>query len=271
MSQTDQIMGDRSDLLKTPNCKVCSGQTIFHVTKNFKGYCGLNLVNYVRCKTCGFVYSSTIYDFSENEFKRLNNSFHQFLTETRCPDDPKWLQRLKKQATELFRLFKDGVCPSELAWLDFACGNGTLIKMLQDMGCLNIVGYEPFMNNTVHPEVTLIKDKELQPGRFDCVISTSFLEHVRDLNVIDRMCELVSPNGAFIFHTYVGEEIPDDPDWFYFLPTHCSFYTDRAMSIIFERHNFKSAMHIRRGNLHIWSRVEIPGFLKGKPGKYEAE
>jgi len=272
MSQTDQNMQDRSVLLKTPSCKVCSSQTIFHLTKDFNGYCTLNLVVYVRCKTCGFVFSPTMYKLSEEEFMLVNASFHHLiLTEADCSEDPNWLLRLKKQSIELFRLFEAGIIRSELPWLDYACGNGRLIRHLQDLGFSNIVGYEPYMKDTILPEVPTIADKDLQPGRFDCVISTSFLEHVRDLAVIERMSKLVSSKGAFIFHTYVDEQIPADPNWFYLLPTHCSFFTDGALAILFERHGFKSATHIARGNMHVWSRVEVPGFVKGRPAKYRAE
>jgi SAM-dependent methyltransferase len=213
-----------------------------------------------------------MYDLSEEEFMKVNASFHHsFLKDTHCSDDPNWLLRLKKQSIELFKLFKAGIVPSELLWLDYACGNGSLIKHLQDLGCSNIVGYEPYMNDVVLSRIPLITEKALQPGKFDCVISTSFLEHVRDLTVIDRMCELVSPNGVFIFHTFVDEQIPADPNWFYLLPTHCSFFTDDALAILFEKYGFKSATHIPRGNIHVWSRVDVPGFVKGRPEKYRAE
>lgn len=272
MTQIGPHIGERSALGKTSRCPVCSGKTVFHMVKDFKGRCDLNLVNYVQCETCGFVFSPTMYDLSEEEFMRVNASFHaSFLTEADCPEDPNWLVRLKKQSIELFKLFKSGIIRSELPWLDYACGNGRLIKHLQDLGFSNIVGYEPYMRDTIPPEIPLITDKELQPGRFDCVISTSFLEHVRDLEVIAWMSKLVSSKGVLIFHTYVGEQIPADPNWFYLLPTHCSFFTDGALAILFERHGFKSATHVSRGNMHVWSRVEVPGFVKGRPAKYRAE
>ena len=39
-------------------------------------------------------------------------------------------------------------------------------------------------------------------------------------------------------HTLVAEEIPCDPDWFYLVPVHCTFWTNSAMKIFFERYGF---------------------------------
>ena len=118
------------------------------MVKDFKGRCDLGVVDYVRCETCSFVFSPTMYDLSEEAFMKVNASFHHsFLNITDCSDDPNWLLRLKKQSIELFKLFKAGIIRSELPWLDYACGNGRLIKNLQELGFSNIVGYEPYMKD----------------------------------------------------------------------------------------------------------------------------
>ena len=80
-------------------CLVCNAKMSFFVTKDFGGAYDLNMVRYYKCNNCGFVSSEEHYSMSEQEWEKLNYSYHQNYFETGVNhDDSKWLERLAAQA-----------------------------------------------------------------------------------------------------------------------------------------------------------------------------
>ncbi len=43
--------------------------------------------------------------------------------------------------------------------------------------------------------------------------------------------------------TSVVEEVPQDPDWHYLLPVHCTMWTNKAMQILYEQQKFRGCAY----------------------------
>lgn len=54
----------------------------------------------------------------------------------------------------------------------------------------------------------------------------------------------MKPNGIFVVHTLVAEEVPKDPSWFYVSgPVHCTMWTNKAMQILYEQQKFRGCAY----------------------------
>jgi hypothetical protein len=73
---------------------------------------------------------------------------------------------------------------------------------------------------------------------------------------------LVSKDGVLGIHTLVCEEVPRDPDWFYLLPVHCTFHTNRSMEILFRQWGYRCSVYSASAQLWFW--------FKNGPGEVEA-
>lgn len=228
-------------------CPVCSGpQTSLYFSKDFQGECGLHRVDYHRCADCAFVWSPTIWDLPETAFLDLNRQFHAYLSSGGGDHDPAWAKRIEAQADALFWM----QIPHTRPWLDYACGNGALATALTRRG-LYVQGYEPYLQDLVWDGLPMTT--EPHPGVFDCVIATSILEHVRSMDQVRAMADLVSNDGVFAFHTFVGDVRPD-PTWYYLLPTHCTLWSPTAINILLQEYGFRDQVYDEPADLHVWYR-----------------
>ena len=211
-----------------------------YMTKDFNGAFGLNRVSYVRCGNCGFVQAQTLLDLPIPAWERLNEDFHRsYRLGGYLNDDPRWNERIQKQAEVIARVAAENLLPQTRPWLDFACGDGALADQLA-RGGLPTRKYDPYMQRN-NDQALQVKD--LTKAGFDVIINTSFIEHLRDLRELDTMLDLLASTGVLCLHTLVRENIPMDPSWFYFLPVHVSFFTNQAIRILFNRWNFSVSIY----------------------------
>lgn len=247
-------------------CMVCGGRLRPYFRKDYKGLHGLGTVHYERCQSCGFVLSRTHFEMSDSEWGRLNTDYHATRRGHVTPpvDDPRWIERLRKQAVCLQSLERAGVLPHQLPWIDYGCGDGKLASYLCDLNSA-LQRFDPFM--TVPGYLTR---EDLRAGCFDLVLNTSVIEHVRDRGPLDEMARLVAPNGVFAIHTLVREEIPADPNWFYLVPVHCALFTNRSMQLLFEQWNFRYSLYHVDSRLWLWFRDESDPLRRvlRDPGRY---
>ena len=103
-----------------------------------------------------------------------------------------------------------------------------------------------------NPAQGYLRPEELKPRSFDLVMHTAVLEHLRFRAQFDAIFNLVSDNGAMLFHTLVTETIPQDADWFYLLSVHCSFFTNRSMQLLFEQNNYRCSIYNVESRLWVW-------------------
>lgn len=238
-------------------CLICSSKTEFYFSKIFEGY-GLGKVDYWRCTHCGFVLSKSHAEMTPEAWSRLNFEYHATYqgTETN-PDDLKWLARLVKQADMLERATRIGLLGTEDRWLDYACGDGKLPNLLQDRG-LNLLKYDRYMP----AKADYLGDEDMVAHSFDFVLATSVFEHLTQRHHFDAIADLIAPQGVMGLHTLVREEIPADPSWFYLLPVHCAFHTNRSMQLLFRQWGYSCSVYDLESTFWLWFKEDAATILR---------
>ncbi|HEU4657951.1 MAG TPA: methyltransferase domain-containing protein [Capillimicrobium sp.] len=249
------------------DCFVCGAALRPAFEKDFGGAYGLDVVHYERCPSCGLVVSRTHYELADDAWGALNERYHDAYLGTEVNhDDPRWMDRLAAQAELLPALAGAGVVPAERPWLDYGAGDGKLADMVSERGPLTLK-FDRYL-----PRGTdgFVDDGELAEGGYDLVLTTSVFEHVRSREPLDEVHRLVSEQGAMGLHTLVRGEIPDDPSWFYLLPVHCTFLTNRAMELLVEQWGYASSLYAVDARMWCFSRAdeaELAGVAARLPGE----
>jgi hypothetical protein len=206
----------------------------FYFAKDFNGRLGLSKVDYWRCKECGCTVSKTHFAMNDTEWSALNSRYHSYHGTQVAADDRRWVERLNLQARTICELGKAGIIGRRRPWIDFGCGDGKLADLLDAAG-FSTLRYEKFLPQAASGYLT---EEKLRQTKFDLVISTSVFEHVRSLAALDEVVSVLSEKGVLALHTLVSNVVPADPDWFYLLPVHCTFLTNRSMQLLFKRWGF---------------------------------
>ena len=224
------------------NCIICNHDTSFFFTKNYEGKLKALITgsDYYKCKNCGFTFSPTIYSLKKETFAKLNIDFHKDLEEILIEkniNQPPYLE----QATMLNVLEKNKLIEIKNA-LDFAGGYGTLNKILMKYNnCFSFSIYDPYMqdlNNGYNLYIT--KDNLKQ---YDTVLASAIFEHVTCRETLEEINSCVSEHGVLIVHTVICENIPNDSNWFYINPVHCSFHTNMSMKILMKQWNYNWSIY----------------------------
>jgi hypothetical protein len=211
----------------------------YFLTKNFNLY-GLLDVEYWKCTFCGFVSSKTHCEMSEEAWGQLNVAYHEsYQHKGYNSDDPRWVDRLHSQAKVIDDAARIGLINESGKWLDYACGDGQLSSILRKDFGRDLFNYDKFMPS----QDGFLNQDGLIPRTFDFVITTSVFEHFTQRLHYDEVESLVAPTGVFGLHTLICESIPQDPNWFYLLPVHCAFHTNKSMSILLEQWGYSESVY----------------------------
>lgn len=230
------------------NCMICQRPMHPYLSKPFGQY-GLSQVDYLECEYCYFVVSKTHLEMPEARWEQLNQEYHQSYQGTNGnPDDKRWIERLNLQAAVIADLRRLGLLPCKLPWLDYGCGDGKLSETLSQLYDFCLLKYDRYMP----PKAGYLSEADLSRKGYDLVISTSVFEHVRDYARLDEIASLVSDDGVLAIHTLVSERITCDPDWFYLLPVHCAFHTNKGMQILFDRWGYETSIYHVNSRLWVW-------------------
>jgi len=233
-------------------CLVCSRPTESWLEKTFPEP-DIGRAFYDRCPNCGFVTARTVTELPPEAWQRVNKSFHdRYQGSDSDPNDPKWRERLEAQADVIADLENASLIPSRLPWVDYGCGDGKLSSLVARRSPVPLLNYDPYMTRPGY-----LTRSELAPKAFSFVISTSVFEHLRTRAHMDEITSFVADDGVMGLHTMVAEEVPADPSWFYFLPVHCSFFTNASMQCLFDAWGYRSSIY------HVGSRLWF--FFKADP------
>lgn len=239
-----------------PRCMICGGETSPYFTKEFKGDCGLETVDYRQCGSCGFAFSATHFALDPKAWGEVNRLFHQGAFEKDSfDDDPRWDERMSQQVDILDRLNRNGVFDRDLPNYDYGCGYGKLANLLAGRD-MPVGKYEKYL-----PDVTAdyLTDEDIDRGGFGVVITTSVVEHVMEMETLDKIANSVHPErGVLAMHTWVGEVVPQDPSWFYLLPVHVSFYTNESMRLLMKRWDFVASVYVVDARMWLFFRDKAP-------------
>jgi cyclopropane fatty-acyl-phospholipid synthase-like methyltransferase len=209
-----------------------------YFVKQFK-FPGLETVEYVKCVNCGFVISKTHYELPDEDWQAINEEYHRsYQGKFENVDDPRWIERLQNQAEVIADAVKLGLVSNNSPWIDFGCGDGKLADLLLEKYGLKLGKFDRYMNNEGY-----LTENDLESRKFDFVITTSVIEHLIKREMLDEINDLVSDNGVMGLHLLVAEEVPDDPDWFYLLPVHCAFHTNKSMQVLFDAWGYSCSIY----------------------------
>ena len=235
------------------NCFVCGGEMHPFMEKSF-GMKNLDVCEYVRCAKCGLVIAKTIYDMPRSQWEALNHECHAAYQNTNSLDvDPRWLSRLKAQAQVISELINIGVLDKNSNAVDYGAGDGKLSAFVAKNGWLK--KFDAYM---ARPNENYLSAEDLKPASFDFVITCSVFEHLLGGGDVEKIFALLKPDGIAAIHTLICEEVPRDPNWFYLLPVHATFWTNSAMQKIFKQYEFNSCAY------HVESRLWFMFRDKGK-------
>jgi len=230
------------------NCLICKSPPHLYFSKNFQGEYNLNQVDYWQCNHCGFVFSKTHYEMAVEKWEELNINYHScHQGKDECSDDPRWLERLQVQANVITFLAKQGVLPKALPWVDWGCGDGKLANLLE-RNSISTLQYDRYM---IHGN-DYLTDAELEKTKYSVVFNTSIFEHIRNRETLNSINDLVAEDGILAIHTLVTEVLPQDPNWFYLLPVHCSFFTNKSMQILFDGWGYKASIYHVPSRMWFW-------------------
>ena len=220
-------------------CIICNSSMRFFVSKKFQTF-KLDIVDYWRCENCGFTISKTHADMSPSAWESLDHDYHpSYQGKEFNPNDPWWIARLLSQANILYDATQIGLLDGRGRWLDYGCGDGKLSNILSTQQNLRLLKYDRYMP----AQEDFLKDGDLMPRGFDFVITTSVFEHLRRREQLDFVESLVSDNGVFAIHTLVCENVPRDASWFYLVPLHCTFHTNKSMSLLLQQWGYTSSVY----------------------------
>lgn len=250
------------------NCIICNSQTKYYFSTDFSTHFNgrfkeqLDKSHFYKCTNCGFTFSKSIYEMSNEEWKELNLKAHTaFESEdlnTRITNQPPYLE----QASMINLLIKHNILngggnpltpntqslknidSTSKAYniLDYAGGIGSLARILSFYYHIDILVYEEYMSEFLNDGVvTYIKRENL--AKYDCVLNSACFEHITKREHLEHINSLIKDDGALIVHTLVRENIPKNPNWFYIMPIHCSFHTNNSMQILMEQWDYSECIY----------------------------
>lgn len=206
---------------------------------------------FVKCRSCGLTVNKTVYEMTEAEWEgEVNSSHREYQGTDDAPGDPNWIPRLKTQARMFAQLFEIGFLSADDNCIDFGCGDGKLSDYTDDE-YRNICGkrpeknlinkYDEFMNP--NGDDGYLSKTDVDGAKFDLVISCSVFEHLIGMDNVQKVLSKVADNGIMAVQTLVVEEVPQDPEWFYLHIAHCTIWSNKAMSALYDKQGYQGCAY----------------------------
>jgi len=163
----------------------------------------------VACRICGFVFADT--PASQADYDRFYADFSKYQdsqTAVGGGGTPCDKARMQFTASKI----ADTLTDKTIRILDLGCGNGGILEALRDLGYSNLTGIDPsaqcvrYLNQELHIDSAQgsLAAMPSHVGKFDLVILSHVLEHVRDFQcVVNALNDLVAPDG------FIYLEVPD--------------------------------------------------------------
>jgi SAM-dependent methyltransferase len=166
----------------------------------------------VCCDFCGFVYADTA--VTQEDYDRFYASFSKYedkKTATGGGETPSDARRLKDTAGDLARFLGNRAARI----LDIGCANGGLLARLKAVGFANVCGFDlpaGCVENTrklgVEAHFGSVTEHPPGIGKFDLIILSHVLEHLRDLHQAIRGIEPLLQKGGYVY-----VEVPDASEY----------------------------------------------------------
>lgn len=215
----------------------------------------------VACLKCGFVYADT--SASQEDYDRYYQKFSKYEDKAVASGSgttPWDAQRLEETANDIARFLPD----ISAAILDIGCANGGLLAALKNKNYHNLTGLDPssacvsyiykeygiraivgglFTLNLNSTDSSSLREK------FDCVILSHVLEHIRDLQTtIKKLFFLIKIGGLL----YI--EVPDASrysdyyivPYYYFDQEHINHFDEHSLENLILQNGFERVFHNKK-------------------------
>ena len=212
----------------------------------------LQKTEYLRCENCRLAISETHYLLNNHEWQQLNQTWHK---DNNLRQDDPYNRNLRylNQGLMLHLMVQHGILENSCDWIDWGGGEGLLARSLDENFNLKCSTYDKY----IEPKFNRIESHQLKKRSREFVLCTAVFEHIRERATLDEIESLVSHSGCFAVHTLVRGEIPDDPNWMYLLPVHCTFFTNTSMSILMEQWGYRCSVYNENSKLWVWFRSDV--------------
>jgi hypothetical protein len=221
------------------SCLICDSSTEYFFSKKYSGFIGSPFpdgfkVDFFKCINCGFTLSRTHKEMDHSDWVRLNESWHRHHEFDNKVNQPPYINII----LALNILIKSGIC-SKSSILDYAAGYGAIQDLALRYFNIPIEIYDEYVQN---PNKAYVDKKDLLT--YKTLINTAMFEHIINRSSLDEVNSLVADNGVLVLHTFVSENVPKNPDWFYLNPhVHTAFHTYRSMEILMKQWGYSASVY----------------------------
>jgi hypothetical protein len=247
-------------------CIICQHESDFLTRTSYENRYEdvLNGADMHKCRNCGFGFSKTLFDMDQGKWEELNLLFHRKIEYNH---DPKGNYKRRQppyyeQAFLIKVLSLHGVVDLD-SMVDFGGGVGTLERILFSYYDISIPIYDPYMRDDGDGDASVTYINDLRKCR--TVYNSAYFEHIKSRDDLDIVNDSVDNEGSMMIHTVVCENIPDDPNWFYFKPpVHSAFHTNKSMGILMEQWNYMSSLYCPSAKTWILFKkepIDLYGFM----------
>lgn len=238
----------------TVSCPICAEPSLPIGEK--RGVRVDRVFHLARCTSCGFAFVqnpwtdyTTIYDETYYQGQG-SDPLVDYVFEYQNPNRTIRIYEWKgiEQAVTI-------LAPSARSWLDYACGNGGLVRHIANTGFTRVAGFDTgaWADRARADKLPILLEHELPQcaAAFDVITAIEVIEHITD--PVAFLCEirkLARPGALLFLTTQNASNAPRNfVDWPYVLPEiHVSFFTTQALALALEKSGFQPF---------------YPGFIRG--------
>ena len=222
----------------------CGHEAGYSLRDTATDYVSLEQFELVECNLCNLV--QTKIDLNQNYASDYYPDSYYGDLERYNPVLNFIVRLLAKKRANLVK----NILPESAKVLDIGCGQGWVLDYLQRMGC-EVTGVEVSEQAATHARQVLnlniligdVRDINLKPGDYDCVIIWHVLEHVKDpMGLLEHIKMLLKPEGILLV------AVPDfasleskttNMGWFHLdVPRHLSHFEKHQLEQFFTRKGF---------------------------------
>jgi hypothetical protein len=183
--------------------------------------------------------SKTLIEMSTPQWEQLNHVFHVTLEKTAritLLDQPPYIHQI-----QMLHILseRDIVSLDDGNALDYAAGYGNMVRLLKKYHGKSLLLFDPFMQKS-DDEVVYVPGNYLRT--YDTVFTSAFFEHSTRRAYLDHTNSLVNQGGAMFVYTFISDEVPPDPNWFYLDPVHSFFHTRRSMELLMQQWGYEASL-----------------------------
>lgn len=170
-----------------------------------------------------------------------NKEYWRYSYMTRAMEAPKEIRYVIPDEGVAYRFAHR--LPHDASILDIGCGGGTGLWFFRGLGFTDLTGIDLSDNLLIGRDMVKMYEGDVfstDLGRkFDAIVSTSVIEHVNDVDFLERCSELLKPNGLLLVTAPIRKF-----QWYFYKneygervlePTHLREYPDlRAFTRLFK-------------------------------------